>query len=243
METSLHQQLKDVYADIAEGDAQVEVPLGNYRIDVMAQDELIEIQHGALAAIRDKIRDLTDRHRVLVVKPIIATKRLIKQDEKGGSVVGRRLSPKRGRVLDVFDELVYFTRAFPHKNLRLEVPLVHIEEWRFPGHGRRRRWRRKDHQVEDQKLVSIDETYHFRTTGDLLKLLPLNELPSPFHTGHLAEAMEENRSTAQRIVYCLREMGALMTQGKQGNAILYKVARKRRKPRKPRKRGAPSKAG
>ena len=40
---------------------------------------------------------------------------------------------------DLFDDLVHFTRVFPHRRLTLEVPLVDIEEWRYPGHGRRRR--------------------------------------------------------------------------------------------------------
>jgi len=54
--------------------------------------------------------------------------------------VSRRWSPKRGAAVDIFDDLVHFTRAFPHKRLTLEVPLVEVEELRYPGHGRRRRW-------------------------------------------------------------------------------------------------------
>ena len=69
-------------------------------------------------------------HRVLVVKPIVLRKRLVKQDAPGGRVLDRRMSPKKGCVWDLFDELVYFTRVFPHRNLTLETPLVEIEEWR-----------------------------------------------------------------------------------------------------------------
>ena len=148
METSLHRQLKQFYAN---ADSQTEVPLDSYRIDVVTADHLVEIQHGSLAAIRDKVRQLLDDHRVLVVKPIVVRKRIIKQTAKGGRIVSRRMSPKRGSILDLFGDLVYFTRVFPHRNLTLEVPLVDIEERRFPGHGRRR-WRRQgDQQVEDQE--------------------------------------------------------------------------------------------
>ncbi|MCP4007438.1 MAG: hypothetical protein GY725_24920 [bacterium] len=55
-----------------------------YGIDVVREGELIEIQHGSLAAIRGKIRDLLQSHRVLVVKPIVRRKQLVKQDAKGG---------------------------------------------------------------------------------------------------------------------------------------------------------------
>ena len=217
MESTLHRQLKEIYAD---GDAVVEAPLGRYRIDVVCDGELIEIQHGSLAAIRDKVKQLLQGHPVLVVKPIVHRKQLVKQDAKGGRVTSRRRSPKSGSILDLFEELVYFTRVFPHQNLKLEVPLVDIEEWRYPGHGRRRRRREKDHQVEDQRLTKLHRVYRLQAADDLWRLLP-NGLPNPFHTAHLAEAAGISRSKAQQIAYCLRQTGATKQVGKQGNALLY----------------------
>ena len=118
METSLHRQLKAHYA--ADG-AQLEQRIGRYRIDVIDGDELIEIQLGSLSAIRDKIAVLVKEHQVRIVKPIIARKYLVKQKRVGGEVVSRRRSPKQGTVLDLFEELVHFTRVFPHPRLVLEV--------------------------------------------------------------------------------------------------------------------------
>jgi len=220
METSLHRELKSRYAGRA---PRFEVPVGKYRIDVVSGGRLVEIQHGSLAAIRDKVQNLLRGHRVLVVKPIVVRKLLIKQSAKGGEVTGRRISPKRGRLLDLFDELVHFTRVFPHRRLTLEVPLVDVEEWRYPGHGRRRRWRPSDHQVEDQKLVAVRETHRLRTPADLAGLICC-PLPKPFHTGHLAESLAIDRWIAQRIAYCFRKMGAVRNVGKQGNALLYEWA-------------------
>ena len=217
METSLHRQLKAHYAH---DDSQTEVVLGDYRIDAIRGGRLIEIQHGSLAAIRDKIAVLLEEHRVTVVKPIVALKHLVKLDARGGKVVDRRKSPKRGQLLDVFDELVYFTRVFPHRRLHLEVALVEVEELRYPGHGRRRRRRANDFQVEDQRLVEIVDTLRFRTLADLRRMLPRG-LPATFHTGHLAEGLAVRRHVAQKIAYCLRETGAIHPVGKQGNAVLY----------------------
>jgi hypothetical protein len=217
METSLHRQLKDHYW--TEG-AVLEQRIGRYRIDVARPGELVEIQVASLTAIRDKIAALVKEHRVLLVKPIIAKKTLVKLGREGGRVLERRTSPKRGQILDVFDELVHFTRVFPHRRLTLEVPLVEIEEWRYPGHGRRR-WRRAgDHQVEDQRLIAVLEVHRFKTAGDLRKFLPA-ALPRTFHTGQLAEQMGVQRWIAQRMAYCLREMGAVKTVGKKGGAWLY----------------------
>lgn len=217
METSLHRQLKDRYA--IEG-ALVEQRLGRYRIDVVQPKRLVEIQLASLTAIRDKIAALVKKHDVLLVKPIIASKHLVKRGRAGGRVVSRRRSPKQRTLLDLFDELVHFTRVFPHRRLTLEVLLVEIEEWRYPGHGRRR-WRRdNDHQVEDQRLLEVLGVHEFRTSFDLCRLLPAS-LPRPFHTGQLAEGLGVERWIAQRMAYCLRETGAIQSVGKFRGAWLY----------------------
>jgi hypothetical protein len=224
LETSLHRELKRLYAG---DDARTEVRLDGYRIDAIAGDELIEIQHGSLAAIRDKVRRLLERHRVRIVKPIVAKKTLIKRAAADGREVSRRLSPKRGSLLDIFDELVYFTRVFPHKRLTLEVVLVEIEETRHPGHGRRRRWRKDDFVVADQKLVSVGEGLRLARAGDLLRMLP-PALPAKFHSGHVAEQLGIQRHVAQRIVYCLREMKAVKHVSKEGNTLIYRASRHKR---------------
>lgn len=217
METSLHRDLKTLYAG---KDAQFEVALGNYRIDVVSDGLLVEIQHGSLAAIRDKVKKLLRKHRVLVVKPIVVRKRLVKRAVKEGEILHRRLSPKRGSLLDLFEDLVHFTQVFPHERLTLDVPLVEIEEWRHPGHGRRRRWRENDHEVEDQKLLAVQAVHRLQTTNDLRNLISC-PLPTPFHTGDLAESLGVRRWIAQRIAYCFRKMGVVCEAGKQGNARLY----------------------
>lgn len=220
METTLHRQLKALYAG---QEARTEERLEGYRIDAVRGEELVEIQHGSLAAIRDKIRRLLEGHRVLVVKPLVVRKTLVSLKRKGGKELGRKFSPKRGSILDLFEELVYFTRVFPHPNLTIETPLVEIEERRYPGHGRRRRWRAKDFQVEDQRLLAVQSVERFATCADLWRLVP-RELAAPFHTGQLAESLGIRRWVAQRIAYCLRKTGAASIAGKQGNAWLYERA-------------------
>ncbi len=218
METSLHRQLKQFYAGEL---AQTEVRLGRYRIDAVVDNELIEIQHGSLSAIGAKILQLLKKHRVKVVKPIVVEKHLLKCAKRGGEPIERRRSPKRGRVLDVFDELIFFTRVFPHRRLTIELVLVDVEELRYPGHGRRRRWRRNDFVVEDQRLVQVHETVRLATLKDLRRLCHA-PLPSPFETRDLATHLELPRVRAQRVAYCLRQMGATIEVGKRGNARLYR---------------------
>lgn len=217
METSLHRDLKALYA--GQG-SRLEARLGPYRIDVISGDQLVEIQFGPLAAIRQKVQTLLKRHQVSVVKPIVARKLLVKRASKGGAILQRRMSPKKSDVWDLFDDLVHFIRVFPHPRLTLEVLLVDIEEWRYPGHGRRRLRRAGDFQVEDQRLLAIRQSYRLRTAADLACLIS-SPLAQPFHTRHLSQSLRIPVWTAQRVAYCLREAGATRVVGKRGNLHLY----------------------
>ena len=221
METTLHRQLKDEFCDPG---AHLEVKLGNYRIDVVCGHRLIEIQRSGLASIRDKIqRLLEDGYTVDVVKPLVIRKRLIKLNKKGGREIDRRWSPTKGSILDLFDELIYFTRVFPHPNLTLIAPMIQIEEIRYPGHGRRRRKRANNFIVHDRQILELEDACFFRTLEDLHQLLP-SDLPKPFTTRQLADQLEIPRDRAQKIAYVLRKTGAAIEVGKEVNALLCRLA-------------------
>ena len=220
METTLHRQLKDLFR---EPNSPIEVKLGRFRIDVVNGDRLVEIQRSGLAAIRSKIKKLLgDGFCIDVVKPLVARKQLVKLNRSNGVVIDRRWSPLRGTVLDVFDELMYFTEVFPHPNLKLITPLVTIEEVRFPGHGRRRRRRNDDFVVKDRHILELHQTYSFSAVTDLFQLLPRN-LPAEFDTGELAVRMEVPRDQAQKVAYVMRKIGGMVQTGKRGNAILCRL--------------------
>ncbi len=224
METTLHRQLKDHFR---EPGSQIEVQLGRYRIDVVNGERLVEIQRSGLSSIRDKINKLLhDGFSVDVVKPLVTRKRLIKLSRKNGKEVDRRWSPLKGSILDVFDELVYFTRVFPHPNLNLITPLVTIEEIRYPGHGRRRRRRNGDFQVKDRQILELNETHSFASVLDLHRLLP-DDLPKQFDTKQLAAGLQVPRHQAQKIAYVMRKTGAVVETGKRGNAIVCRLVNRK----------------
>lgn len=219
METTLHKDLKRLYAG---HQARTEVRVGPYRIDAVRDDVLVEIQHAGLSSIRAKILRLLDQYDILVVKPIVREKVIVRQI--GRLKVIRRRSPKRGRIVDLFDELVHFVNIFPHPRLQIEVVLVDIEEHREMGVFRGRRRRRPGFRVIDQRLTAVQDTFSIHTADDLLRLLPAR-LPSPFDTSHLATGLEIDRWLAQKAAYTLRHAGALRAVGKRGNSIQYEVAR------------------
>ena len=221
METTLHQQLKHSYAETA---AQTEVQLGRFRIDAVRGDELIEVQCASLSAISGKCSKLLQRHTLRVVKPVIMRTRITKLTSETGEVKSRRMSPKRGNVLDLFEELIYFTRVFPHANLTIEVPLVHVEQIRIPSKKRRRRSWHKDYRVLDVKWESTEETIELHEATDLLKLIAMPKNSNEFNTADLAKAIKRPRHQAQQIAYVLRKTGAIDQQGRNRGGIVYSRA-------------------
>lgn len=216
MATTLHQQLKQHYVrDLSNH----EVDLDGYRIDAVTDDgSLIEVQCASLGAIRDKIRKLTRRHRVTVVKPLISRCRILKKARRNSTrVQSARFSPKRQQPADLFLDLVHFATVFPRTNLRLDVVEVEIEEIRVPP--KRRTWRRK-FSVQDRVLTSVGATHSLESAEDLWNLLP--QAPeSEFTTADLAEKCAIPRWLAQKAAWCFRTMELIQPVGKQGNSIIY----------------------
>ncbi len=228
MEFSLHRELKERYA--TSDDADVEVRHGAYRVDVVRGRELVEIQHSGLSAIRRKVEELLATHKVRVVKPLVTAKLLVKRKRKSGPVVDRRWSPKRQTLIDAFDELVSFARLLPHKRLTMEIVPVVVEEWRRPGHGRRRRRRDNDFVIEDRVLIETESPVEIVKPADMLRLLP-EPPPREFDTAELANHLGVKRWIAQRIAYCLRESGVVRQVGKRGNALVYRLAVRNSRPK------------
>ncbi|MCC9600009.1 hypothetical protein LOC67_05500 [Stieleria sp. JC731] len=220
METTLHQQLKLHYAN---DESQTEVLMGRYRIDAVRQDELIEIQCASLSAIRGKVKTLLKRHTVRVVKPVVHRIRIAKKKTKRSKISSYRLSPKRGELIDVFDDLIYFTRVFPHENLVLELPFVNVQQTRVPA-ARKRGWRRKDYRVEDVSLEEIESTVEIRTPADLFELVGLAPDVESFTTEDIASLTNRPRWFAQKIAYVLKHTGAISPIGRDRSGIQYRAA-------------------
>ncbi len=219
MESSLHQQLKQHYA----GDGATEVTLGDFRIDAIRSDELIEVQCASLSAIRKKCDKLLKRHRLRVVKPVVIRTRIVKCKRVGGAITSRRLSPKRGSVLDLFEEMIYFNGIFPHPNLVLEVPLLNVEQIRVPR-KKKSRWWHKDYRVADVSLESIERSIELREARDLLRLLDLPQRLDRFDTAEIAKAIDRPRWFAQQAAYVLRKTGAIEQVERKRNGVIYRRA-------------------
>ena len=213
-ERSLHAKIKQLYNT---SDAEVEVKVDGYVIDVVKGDLLIEIQTRKFSAIKDKLFKLMKNHPVRLVHPIAQEKWVVRQS-KNGEVIGRRKSPKKMSILNIFEELVSIPTFIIHSNFEVEVILTREEEIRVnDGKGS---WRRKGWSNIDRKLVDIVDRKLFSAPKDFLRLIP-DTIEEPFTTKTLAETLKIPRRLVQKMTYCMRKMEILRVIGKEGNAHLY----------------------
>lgn len=215
-EQTLHEQLKELYARET---GEIESTMGDYRVDVVRGDLLIEIQTRSFSSIRDKLRDLTQENRVRLVHPIAYQKWITRLDEDKKQV-SRRKSPRRGRVEDVFSELVYLPKLLMSPNFEVEVVLVDLEEyWIDDGRGS---WRRRRWSIHDKKMLELRERYLFKSPEDFKQLIP-EALPKEFTSRMLSKETGLNMRLAQKMLYCLTKMNIVERNGKKGRAYLYSI--------------------
>ena len=215
-EGPLHAAVKEVLA--RPGD-RFEVPVGRFVIDLVRADgELVEVQTGGFGPLGRKLDALLDEHRVRVVHPVAAERRIVRVDEHGEVLAARR-SPKRATAAAVFDQLVSFPSLLTHPNLTIEVLLLREDHVRGPEAVR---VRRRTRDPGERRLVEVLDSVEFRAPEDILAALP--PLPDePFTTRELAKLLGCGIVLAQRTAYCLRAIGLLEQAGMRGRAPLHAV--------------------
>ena len=216
-EYSLHSEIKDWYK--ISGD-ELEVKVKDFRIDILRDKLLIEIQTGNFTSIKKKLLKLLLNNQVRLVYPIAKLKWIV-HVSRLGEFVRRRKSPKKGKLLDLFHELVHAPSLIKDRNFSLEVLLIKEEELRcYDGRGS---WRRRGVSVKDRKLLRVFERFVFEDSRDFLGFLP-EELDEYFTNEVLALKLGISIGLASKITYCLRRMGAISIAGKKRNELLFQVS-------------------
>jgi hypothetical protein len=217
-EKPLHASLKQWYA--RPGD-RFEVPVDGFVIDIVRDDLLIEIQTRNFSAIKSKLTRLSRSHHVRLIYPIVQEKWIVRLANGDRSGVIRRKSPKRGRMEDLFWELVSIPQLLSNPNFSLEVLMIRQEEVR--RYEQKRRWRSRGWVIEGRQLLEVLDRRLFGESADWLRFLP-NGLES-FTTSDLATGIASGRELAQKMAYCLREARMIELIGRRGRANLYRVPR------------------
>jgi len=214
-EHSLHSELKKVYS--IPGDI-FEVKLGNYIVDILRDELVIEIQTRNFSALRKKLRALVKTHQVRLVYPL-TEKKWITHVTKEGTPISKRKSTKKGKLTDLFRELVRIPDMLGEDNFSLEVLFIDEEEVRCnEGKGS---WRRRGISIKERRLIKVNERFLFQDKSDYLKILPAH-LTEPFTNKELAKSAKIPDRTARQITYCLRKSGIIQVAEKKGRALCFK---------------------
>jgi len=216
-EYSLHSEIKTWY--MVSGD-ELEVKVEDFIIDILRGRLLIEIQTGNFSAIKKKLIKLLLNNQVRLVYPVTELKWIV-HVSKSGEFVRRRKSPKKGKLTDLFYELVHTPGLVKNPNFSLEILIIEEEEVRCKdGRGS---WRRNGISVKDRKLLNVFDRILFKSSQDFLEFLP-KELDGYFTNKVLALKMGISIRLAQKITYCLRKMGVLSIAGKKSNELMFKIS-------------------
>jgi hypothetical protein len=214
-ESTLHKDLKWLYS---ESNDQLEKNIGNFIIDIVRDDQLIEIQIRNFSAIKNKLEVLLQNYKVKLIHPIIQDKWIINLDTQLNKIIRRRLSPIHYSYIYIFNELIRIPKMISHPNFTIETILVQIEEIRVKI--KEVSYRRKGWSIYDKKLLKIIGSKKFNNPIDFLYLIPKN-IESPFTNLELAKNLKKPLGLARKITYCLREMDMIKIVGKIGNMLIF----------------------
>lgn len=217
-EYSLHSEIKRIYA--IPGD-RFEAKLDNYIIDILREQLIIEVQTKNFSAIREKLLALTKKHKVRLVYPLPETK-IITCLRKDNTVMSRRRSPKRGKITDLFRELVMIPQMIGEANFSLEVLMIDEEEVRCnDGRGS---WRRRGVSIKERKLMRVNGRILFQNWSDYLRLLP-EGLGEFFTNRELARQAKIPVANARQMTYCFRKSNIIQIAEKNGREFIFQKIR------------------
>ena len=213
-EYSLHSEIKRIYS--LPGD-HFEVKLDNYIVDILRGQLIIEVQTKNFSALKEKLQTLTEKHQVRLVYPL-PEKKWITYITKDNKVVNKRKSPKKGRLTDLFRELVMIPQMIGNENFSLEVLLIDEEEVRCDdGKGS---WRRRGASIKERKLLHVNGRILFQNKTDYLRMLP-DSLNKAFTNRELAKLAKIPLRTARQITYCLRKGNVIRIAEKNGRELTF----------------------
>jgi len=223
-ESELHRSLKFHYSGYG---GATETLVGGYVCDAQTSSgEIIEVQTGSFAPLKQKVKFLAESGKVRVIHPIVVQKQIELYNNEGKFIHGRK-SPRSGSVWDLFKALIYAPELPLLPNFTLELALVDIVEKRIDdGSGS---WRRKGISIAGRSICAWRQSLVLQKPKDYYAFIPFKR-KEPFTARDLALAAGISASIARKTIYVLSRMGLIDKTGKQGNAPVYtKVYKKRQK--------------
>ncbi len=209
---------------ICDDEAAFEVPIGEkYVADVLHNGVIYEVQTGSLFPLREKIKYYLGEtsHKVCVVHPVCAKKRIVWIDKESGAEVSRRLSPHTVSPAEALGDLVYISEFLLSERVTVRLVLAETEEYRLlDGYGNG--GKRGSHRIELFPVKMIEDI-SLSSRADYAALLPRG-LGNEFTASEFAKSIKM-RPTKQlyKLLTVCEKTGVISPCGKRGRAKLWRA--------------------
>jgi hypothetical protein len=214
-ESALHRTLKFHYAGVR---GTTEKTLEGYVCDgVSERGEIIEVQTGSFAPLRQKAPELTRLGPLRIVHPIVINKYILLFDIQG-RLIRRRKSPRKGCQWDLFENLLYAPELPCIPGLSIELAFIDAVEKRIDdGKGS---WRRKGVSISGRELTAWHKTLSLESPGDYRRFVPFKD-GEEFTGRELGKKAGISPSLARKTLYVLTKLNMVNRVGKRGKALVY----------------------
>jgi ribosomal protein S25 len=214
-ESSLHNNLKCRYAGKG---GKHEVAVDSYVCDAVRENgEIIEIQTGSFAPLKEKVLDLALYNKVRIVHPIIKSKTIELYDEEN-QLIRKRKSPRKGSAWDLFKVLLYAPELAAAKNIIIELLPIDLTEIRKDDS--KGSWRRKGVSVIDKIVSASYESIELKTKKDYQRFVPFLK-DEKFTSSDFAKKTGIAPALASKTLYTLTKTGFVLRLEKKGRSWVY----------------------
>ena len=197
-----------------------EVKIGNYYIDILNNDKVIEIQTRAFNMLRKKLEFLLPSYEVRLVLPIFSEKLIKWLDKDTLEIKEIRKSPRKGRVNDAFFELYKIKMFLDNPNLKISIVGLNVDEYKLlSGWNDTKKRGSRRHDVIPTSLEWIID---INSKLDYKKFIPEN-LIEPFSSTDYAKSSKITKKRSQVALNILRHLDIVEKVGKDGRSYLYQV--------------------
>lgn len=189
--------------------------------DILKDGTVYEIQTGALAPLRDKIKWILENtsYNVTVIHPIAETKWVNMLNSKSGEIEKRYRSPVKGKLNDVAPELYAIKDFINSPRFCLVILMMEAEQYmkNLAKNGRSRPKYRKYELIP----VNLLRAHIFRSLEDYKIFIP-DTLEGEFTVKTFSSLSKIRGMDAYSAVHSLCDMGLLEESGKIGRAASFR---------------------
>jgi hypothetical protein len=196
-----------------------EVKIGRCVADVFDGERIYEIQTASLAPLKKKLEYYISEteHKITVIKPFIASKRIVRVDKESGEVKSCKRSPKKAGDQDLFSELYWIADFLCFPRVEVVALFVEADEHRYSDERvRYRKTGKYDSELFVRDLVEV-KLIDSRSSFSYL----LNKLANSFSAKDFAALHGYKGRSLYRTLNLLCKLGLIKREKTPSGAYLY----------------------